>query len=143
MRWVLLLSELVSQYRCIELPKTDDIDSTQKKWCKSPILTYCQCSFWTSASYSTSNSSHLFWTLKDPVLVQRISYNIGRKQRTAYYRMAFFINWFQCKMLDIMCSTALRCGSFSEKTLKKSTCAVMIRIIITFGDQIFLWLIWL
>ena len=35
-------------------------------------------------------------------------------------------------------SMALRCGSFSEKTLKKSTCAVMIRIIITFGNQIFL-----
>ena len=31
---------------------------------------------------------------------------------------------------------ALRCGSFSEKTLKKSTCAVMIRIIITFGNEI-------
>ena len=31
MRWVLLLSELVSQYRCIKLPKTDDIDRTQKK----------------------------------------------------------------------------------------------------------------
>ena len=35
-------------------------------------------------------------------------------------------------------STALRCGSFSEKALKKSTCAVMIRIIITFENQIFL-----
>ena len=35
-------------------------------------------------------------------------------------------------------STALRCGSFSEKSLKKSTCAVMIRIIITFRNQIFL-----
>ena len=31
MRWVLLLSELVSQYRYIKLPKTDDIDRTQKK----------------------------------------------------------------------------------------------------------------
>ena len=31
-------------------------------------------------------------------------------------------------------STALRCGSLLEKTLKKSTCAVIIRIIITFGD---------
>ena len=31
MRWVLLLSELVSQYRCIKLPKTDDIDRPQKK----------------------------------------------------------------------------------------------------------------
>ena len=29
-------------------------------------------------------------------------------------------------------------GLFRKKTLKKSTCAVMIRIIITFGNQIFL-----
>ena len=120
MRWVLLLSELVSQYRCMKLPKTDYIDRTQKNWCKSPILTYCQCSFWTSATYNTSNSSHLFWTLKDPVLVQRISYTIGKKQRTAYYWLIFFINWFQCKMLDIMCSTALRCGSFLEKHWRKA-----------------------
>ena len=33
-------------------------------------------------------------------------------------------------------STVLRCGSFSEKTSKKSTCAVIIRIIITFANQI-------
>ena len=35
-------------------------------------------------------------------------------------------------------STALRCGSFSGKKIKKGTSAVMIRIIITFGNQIFL-----
>ena len=36
-------------------------------------------------------------------------------------------------------STALRCGSFSKKKdIEKSICAVMIRIIITFADQIFL-----
>ena len=35
-------------------------------------------------------------------------------------------------------STALRCGSFSEKSLKKSPCAVMIKTIITFRNQIFL-----
>ena len=34
--------------------------------------------------------------------------------------------------------STLRCGSFSEKTSKKSTCAVMIRIIITFANQMFL-----
>ena len=34
-------------------------------------------------------------------------------------------------------STALRYGSFSEKTSEKSTCAVMRRII-TFANQIFL-----
>ena len=37
MRSVLLLSELVSQYRCIKLPKTDDIDRTQKNDQKSYI----------------------------------------------------------------------------------------------------------
>ena len=35
-------------------------------------------------------------------------------------------------------SMALRCRSFSKKTLKRSTCTVLIRIIITFGNQIFL-----
>ena len=34
-------------------------------------------------------------------------------------------------------------GLFSEKTLERSICAVMIRIIIIFGNEIFLWLIWL
>ena len=38
-------------------------------------------------------------------------------------------------------STALKCRSFSEKSSKNSTCAVMIRIIITFANQIFLQLI--
>ena len=35
-------------------------------------------------------------------------------------------------------STALRCGSFSEKSLEKSTRAAMMRIIITFRNQVFL-----
>ena len=35
-------------------------------------------------------------------------------------------------------STALRCDSFSKKISKKITCAIMIRIIITFANQIFL-----
>ena len=35
-------------------------------------------------------------------------------------------------------STALKCGSFSKKTSKESTCAVMIRIIVSFAHQIFL-----
>ena len=35
-------------------------------------------------------------------------------------------------------SMAIRCGSCSEKTSKKSTCAVTRRIIITFANQIFL-----
>ena len=33
---------------------------------------------------------------------------------------------------------ALRCGSFLEKNIEKSTCVVMIRIVFTFGIQIFL-----
>ena len=35
-------------------------------------------------------------------------------------------------------STALRCGPFSKKIFKKSTCAIMIRIIATFANQILL-----
>ena len=35
-------------------------------------------------------------------------------------------------------STALRSGSFSEKSLEKSTRAAMMRIIITFRNQVFL-----
>ena len=35
-------------------------------------------------------------------------------------------------------STALRCEYFSKKTSKKCTYAVMVRIIITFANQIFL-----
>ena len=40
-------------------------------------------------------------------------------------------------------STAFRCWCFSEKKLKKCTCVVMIRIIITFANQMFVQLIWL
>ena len=42
---------------------------------------------------------------------------------------------------DVSNSTALRYGFFLEKTLKKSTCDIMIRIIIIFSNQIFLQLI--
>ena len=42
---------------------------------------------------------------------------------------------------DLSNSTALRYGSFLEKTSKKSTYDIMIRIIITFSNQIFLQLI--
>ena len=40
--------------------------------------------------------------------------------------------------ITFLYSTTLRCGSFSKKTSKKSTCAVMIRIIVTFANQRFL-----
>ena len=64
---------------------------------------------------------------------------------TQYVRWGWCENLFSVKMLGeagiknpfnlIGCSTALKCGSFLEKTSKKSTCAVMIRIIITFANQ--------
>ena len=41
------------------------------------------------------------------------------------------------KVNVLLFSTALRCGSFSEKTLKKSTCSVMKKIVITFANQTF------
>ena len=49
------------------------------------------------------------------------------------------VNDAYSKFLEIICySAALRCRSFSEKTSKECTCAVMIRIITTFANQIFL-----
>ena len=49
----------------------------------------------------TRNSSHFFWNLKDPVLVRTLPYR--RKQLTTHYWLAFFLNWFQYMMLDIIC----------------------------------------
>ena len=43
-----------------------------------------------------------------------------------------------CMELKGNISVPLRCGSFSGKTSKKSTCAIMIRIIGTSANQIFL-----
>ena len=39
--------------------------------------------------------------------------------------------------LELDHTTTFRCESFSEKTSEKSTCAVMVRIIITFANQTF------
>ena len=46
-------------------------------------------------------------------------------------------------MSFLIFSTALRGGSFLEKSLEKNTCNFMIIIILIFGNQIFLELIWL
>ena len=46
-------------------------------------------------------------------------------------------------MFFLIFSAPLRGGSFLEKSLEKSTCTVMIIIIVIFGNQIFLELIWL
>ena len=46
--------------------------------------------------------------------------------------------WYLPLNMKFCNSTALRCRSLSEKLSSKSTCAVMIRIIITFTNQMFL-----
>ena len=43
--------------------------------------------------------------------------------------------------MNIITLNGIKVRVFFEKTLKKSTCAVMIRIIIAFGNQIFMSLI--
>ena len=76
---ILLPSELVSQYRFMNLPKTDnnimielinmmqipDLDT-------SSVLPFGQMP-------RTSNKSHLFWNLEDPVLVQTLCCRRGGK----------------------------------------------------------------
>ena len=60
---VLILSEQVSQYRCMNLPKTDDNDRTQKL-CKYPVPYPDIYSMLLSGQMPhRSTSSHLFWNL--------------------------------------------------------------------------------
>ena len=71
-----------------------------------------------------------------------LAYNKNNLHKTLYYRsrnmLSFDLLGKGLEILHHIFSTALRCGSFSKKLLKISTCAVMIRIIITFRNQIFL-----
>ena len=67
-----LLSEPVSQYRCMDLPKTDGNDRTHKK-IQIPYLDIWPMLLSGQVPHR-SNSIHLFWNLKDPVLVQLVSY---------------------------------------------------------------------
>ena len=70
---VLLPSELVSQYSRKNLPKTDDMIMIEHiKMTQIPCL-----DIWSmllpGQVLHRGNSSHLFWSVKDPVLVQTLS----------------------------------------------------------------------
>ena len=101
MRGVLLPSEPTSQYRWMSLSKTDDDDDdndddidddnddddddderTHENDAKTLSWHTVNASLWTGASYDGNNSSHLFWNLEDPVLVQRLSHTRGSKWLT-------------------------------------------------------------
>ena len=56
------------------------------------------------------NSSHLFWNLEDPVLVQTLFY--WRKITHQLLLIVFFINLFQCRMLSIICCIYMQFNSF-------------------------------
>ena len=58
----------------MNLPKNDNNNRTHKNNTKNLSCHMINASFWTSTSYNTSNSSHLFWNLENPVLVQTLSY---------------------------------------------------------------------
>ena len=76
---LLLPSEPVSQYRCMNPPKTDDNDGTHKK-IQIPYLDIWSMLLSDKVPHR-SNSSHLFWNLEDPVLVQTMSY----RRKIIYY----------------------------------------------------------
>ena len=68
---------------------------------------------WTSASTS-SNSGHLFWNLKDPVSVL-VQTPLHRRKIT-HHPLAFFINWFQCRIFNIF-----KCSLTAASTLSSCT----------------------
>ena len=90
---VLLPSDPASKYRWMNLSKTDDDDDdndddkdddddddrTHENDANTLSWHTVNASLWTGASYDGNNSSHLFWNLEDPVLVQRLSHTRGSK----------------------------------------------------------------
>ena len=56
--------------------------------------------------------------------------NFSYSEKFFYLLKTFYIQRKSLCLEKILYSTALRWGSFSKKTSKKSTCAVMIKIII-------------
>ena len=71
---VLLPNKLVSQYRCMILPKTDDNDSTHKNVASTLSSQMVNASFWTSASYEQFKS--LVLESRRPVLFEILFYKI-------------------------------------------------------------------
>ena len=71
---VLLPNKLVSQYRCMILPKTDDNDTTHKKVASTLSSQMAKAFFWTSASYEQFKS--LVLESRRPVLFEILFYKI-------------------------------------------------------------------
>ena len=71
---VLLPNKLVSQYRCMILPKTDDNDTTHKKVASTLSSQMVNAFFWTSASYEQFKS--LVLESRRPVLFEILFYKI-------------------------------------------------------------------
>ena len=104
------------------------------------------CSEFFSSSVRFGYLSRAYWQLLFSFSSERFWYLL----RVSFWDFfGFFFSNIQLAFLPInkklyiikifsYFSTALRCGSFSEKTSKKSTCAVMIRIIITYANEVFL-----
>ena len=84
-----ILCEPLSQYRCMNLPKTKTDDNDRAHTNDDNTLSWhiVDTSFWTSAS--RSNSSHLFRNLKETVQVQTLSY---RKKITYHQLLIGFLH---------------------------------------------------
>ena len=66
---VLFPSEPVSQYRCMNLPKTDDNDRAHIEIMETPyILTWPMLLSGQVPHLMSSYKNHLFWNLNTPVL---------------------------------------------------------------------------
>ena len=66
---VLFTSEPVSQYRCMNLPKTDDDDRAHIEITQTPYLDIWSMLLSGQVPHLVSNcQSHLFWNLNTPVL---------------------------------------------------------------------------
>ena len=72
---VLFASEPVWQYRCMNLPKTDDNDRTHIEMMQTPYIDIWSMLLSGQVPYRMSNSSHLFGSLEsNPALVHTLSY---------------------------------------------------------------------
>ena len=102
LRELLLPSEPVSQYRCMDLPKTDGNDRTHKK-IQIPYLDIWSMLLSGQVPHR-SNSSHMFWNLEDLVLVQTVSY----RRKITYHLL--LIGFFH-KLISSQCNVAFTCSS--------------------------------
>ena len=83
---VFLLSDPVSQHRCMNLPKIDDNDKPHKNDAMQIPYLEIWSMLLSGEVFHRSNARHLFWNLEDPVLVQTLSY-----RRKITYRLLSFM----------------------------------------------------